>query len=154
MEKLIKKNLYSPEVYQECLKRIEKLTPDSKPQWGRMTAAQMLAHCAEIQEVYNGKELRNTPFLAKLFKGLIRNMVVNEKPYPKNTRTHPQYEQTTGRDFQEEKDRLLRALDEFVKRDQQEARQIIHPLFGEMSAEEKGWSIYKHLDHHLRQFGV
>jgi hypothetical protein len=154
MEKLIKRNLYSPEVYQECLNRIEKLTPQSKPLWGKMTAAQMFAHCAEIVEVSNGKELKNTPFLVKLFKGFVRNMVVNEKPYPKNSKTHPQYRQTTDCDFETEKKRLLAALDRFVNMDQKVSRNIKHPLFGEMSPEEKGWAMYKHLDHHLNQFGV
>ncbi len=78
-----KKNLYASEVYENCLNRIEQLTPETRPQWGSMTAAQMLAHCSEIQEVTNGKELKNTPFIAKLFRGMIRNMIVNEKPYPR-----------------------------------------------------------------------
>jgi hypothetical protein len=154
MENTIKRFLYSPEVYKECLNRIEKLTPESQPQWGSMTVSQMLSHCAEIQEVSNGKELKNTPFLVKLIKGMIRKMVVNEKPYPKNTKTHPQYKQTTVRDFKAEKKRLFSALDEFVNKDKEQAKQLIHPLFGEMSAEEKGWSMYKHLDHHLKQFDV
>ncbi len=50
-----KKSLYSREVYEKCQGRIEQLTPETQPQWGTMTAAQMLAHCSEIQEVSNGK---------------------------------------------------------------------------------------------------
>jgi hypothetical protein len=149
-----KQSLHSPDVYQDCLRRIEQLTPETTPQWGNMTAAQMLSHCAEIQEVSNGKALNNTPFLVKLFKGMIRNMVVNDKPYPKNTKTHPQYRQTSDRDFETEKKRLLGALDEFVNADTEVAGRANHPLFGEMSPEEKGWSMYKHLNHHLTQFGV
>ena len=94
-----KKSLYASEVYENCQSRIGQLTPETQPQWGSMTAAQMLAHCAEIQEVSNGKELKNTPFIVKLFRSMIRNMVVNEKPYPKNTKTHPQYLQTKDCDF-------------------------------------------------------
>ena len=146
--------LHSPDVYQECLNRIEKITPETRPQWGSMTAAQMYAHCAEIQEVMNGKELRNTPFIARLFKSMIRNMVVNEKPYPKNSRTHPQYRQTVDREFDAERKRLLLALDRFVHEDKKQAEERVHPLFGTMNSEEKGWSAYKHLDHHLTQFGV
>ncbi len=81
-----KKSLYSSEVYEKCQSRIGQLTPETQPQWGAMTAAQMLAHCSEIQEVSNGKELKNTPFIAKLFRGMIRNMVVNEKPGHNNIR--------------------------------------------------------------------
>ena len=100
MDTLIKKSLYSHDVYQLCLARIEKLTPQTQPQWGSMSAAQMLAHCAEILEVANGKALQNTQLIE---------------------------EEGTSRK---------------------------HPLFGAMSVEEKGWSMYKHLDHHLSQFGV
>jgi hypothetical protein len=149
-----KKSLFSTEVYQNCLNRIEQLSDRSNPRWGKMTAAQMFSHCAEILEVANGKELKNTPFIAKLFKGMIRKMVVGDKPYPKNTRTHPQYLQTEDRDFEAEKKRLLEALDNFVNMDKEQAQQIVHPLFGKTTIEEKGWSMYKHLNHHLNQFGV
>ena len=144
-------NLFDKDTHLDCLARIEQLSADTKPQWGSMSAAQMLAHCAEIQEVANGKDLVGTPILVKLFARVIRNMVVNDKPYPRNSRTHPQYVQHHEQDFEMEKLRLLAALDSFVEAGPREGR---HPLFGRMSAEERGWSCYKHLDHHLTQFGV
>lgn len=154
MQTTYSKSLYSSKVYQECLERIEKLTPESLPQWGKMNVAQMLAHCAEIIEVANGKALKNTPWFAKLFKGMIRKMVLSDKPYPKNSKTHPQYLPTTVHDFTTEKKRLLDVLSEFIGQDKATAEQIIHPLLGKMSYEEKGWAMYKHLNHHLEQFGV
>jgi hypothetical protein len=116
-----------------------------------MTVAQMLAHCAEIQEVANGKDLKGTPVIVRLFGPLIRRMVVSDKPYPRSTRTHPQYLQVEERDFEMEKLRLVAALDSFVDAGPRASR---HPIFGRMTAEERGWSSYKHLDHHLTQFGV
>lgn len=154
MEKSTKKGLFSPEVYQDCLNRIERLTPVATPQWGRMSAAQMLSHCAEILEVANGKELAHTPLLVKLFKGVIRKMVVSEKPYPRNAKTHPQYRQRADCDFAAGKKRLLNALDKFYAAGKTGAGQPKHPLFGAMTPVESGWSMYKHLDHHLRQFNV
>lgn len=148
-----KKNLYKSDIHQECLERIDKLTADTQPQWGKMSAAQMLSHCAEIQEVTNGKELKGTPFIVKIFKGFIKKMVINEKPYPKSTQTHPQYKQRDDKDFEEEKARLKKALQNFVDNESR-AEEIKHTLFGEMTADEKGWAMYKHLDHHLKQFGV
>lgn len=147
---MVKKSLYSPDVHQECLRRIARLTPDTAPRWGRMNVAQMLAHCAEIQEVTNGKALKDTPFLAKLLRSVIRKAVLGEKPYPRGTRTHPQYRQVAERDFETERRRLLDALDRFTKIE----RPRPHPLFGEMTRDERGWGMYKHLDHHLGQFGV
>lgn len=143
-----------PDVYEACLVRLHQINEGTRPQWGQMSAAQMFAHCAEVLEVANGKPLENTPFLARLFKGFIRDGVVNEKPYPQNLRTHPQYKQTQQRDFATEKQRLLEALAQFYHEDKAEAVKHVHPLFGTMTLEERGWSQYKHLDHHLTQFGV
>ncbi len=117
-----------------------------------MTAAQMLAHCAAVQEVANGdRALEGTPFLVRLFGPLIRRMVVSEKPYPRGARTHPQYEQSEPRDFAREKERLLHLLAAFRAAEHEPPA---HPIFGELNHEERGWAGYKHLDHHLRQFGV
>lgn len=149
-----KKSLYDHDAFEQCQQRLDNLSADAKPQWGSMDAGQMMAHCAEILEVANGKELKNTPFLAKLFKGMIRKMVVGEKPYPKHSRTHPQYHQREKKDFAIEKQRLLQALQKFREMDGEEALKVRHPMFGTMTREEKGWSSFKHLDHHFNQFGV
>ncbi|GJM30097.1 MAG: hypothetical protein DHS20C17_27320 [Cyclobacteriaceae bacterium] len=146
-----KKSIYNADVYTEILDRINKLNSDSAPQWGKMTSAQMMAHCAEVMEVSNGKPLQNTPFIARLLKGYIKKMVVGPKPYPKNSKTHPQYLQTTDIDFDQGKQRLLNALNNMKEK---EGEKINHTLFGVLTPEEKGWSQYKHLDHHLTQFGV
>ncbi len=145
-------SLYNSEDYRAFLSRIDQLSAESEPQWGSMATAQMLAHCAEILEVSNGKELKNTPFIARLFKGMIRKMVVGDKPFPKNSKTHPQYIQTEECDFETEKARLLAALEAFIQAENSSGRP--HPLFGTMTHDEKGWSAYKHINHHLAQFGT
>lgn len=149
-----RKSILSPETHQECVDRIDKLTTDAQPAWGAMNVAQMLAHCAEVQEVFNGKPLENTPFIVKLFKGMIRSAVFNDKPYSKNTRTHPQYVIADQRQFEVERTRLLNALAKTAGLSENERRNLKHILFGSMTDEEIGWGTYKHLDHHLQQFGV
>lgn len=144
-------SLYTREVYDTCLRRIDAVTEETGAQWGSMSAAQMLSHCAEVQEVGNGKDLVGTPLIVRLFAKMIRNLVVGDKPYPRSTRTHPQYLQDDERNFELEKLRLIAALDSFVDAGPREGR---HSLFGPMSAEERSWTCYKHLDHHLTQFGV
>ena len=147
--------LHEAACYEKCLGRIDRLRPDSPPVWGSMDAAQMLSHCAEVQEVSNGsKELRDTPLFVRLFKGVIRTMVLSDKPYPKSTRTHPQYIQRSEKDFEVEKQRLVASLEAFRKMDPAAAERGVHPLFGKLTLEEKGFLTYKHLDHHLTQLGV
>ncbi|HUG62918.1 MAG TPA: DUF1569 domain-containing protein [Methylomirabilota bacterium] len=138
-------------VYAGCLERIDRLAPDTRPRWGRMSVAQMLAHCAEVQEVMNGNPLEGTPWLFRLAGPLIKRSVLSRRPFPKGAKTHPQYLRTSQKRFEPEKRRLLKALDEFRAAGAEGAR---HPLFGPLSAEEAGWGAFKHLDHHLRQFGV
>ena len=146
-------SLYTPEIYEQIWVRIDGLTADATREWGTMTPAQMLAHCAEVQEVANGsRELSGTPLPLRLLGPLIRRAVVSERPYPKNTRTHPQYRQSEARDFDAEKQRLLSALEEFRRSENEPPAR--HPLFGMLDHDERGRSGYKHLDHHLRQFGL
>lgn len=145
------KSLFDQDVFDQSLERINKLTSDTKPDWGKMDTAQMLAHCAEVIDVSNGKPLKNTPWLVKLLKGMIKKMVIGPTPYPRSTRTHPQYLQNSPKDFQAEKKHLLESL---TKLKELEDSDVPHPLFGNLTKQEKGWAMYKHLDHHLTQFGV
>ena len=150
-----RKQLYDTDVQLEVTNRINQLTEESAPQWGSMSPAQMLAHCAEIMEVTNGeKPLSKTPLIARLFKGMIRGMVVGDKPYKKNTQTHPQYLQKDEKDLEIERERMLSVIDRFVELDEAKAAAVVSPVLGTMNREERGWAMYKHLDYHLGQFNV
>lgn len=150
-----KKNILEQVNYDEIMERVEKLTPNAQPQWGKMTVAQMLSHVSQAQEVMNGTQtLENIPFYAKLLKGLIKKVVLSEKPYRRSMKTASQYVVTSEQDFEEQKKRIIDALEVFRKQSPEEMDKHSHPLFGKMTPDEKGWSSYKHLDHHLTQFGV
>lgn len=151
---MAQQSLYDPDTYEHVLQRVEALSHDSQPGWGSMTAAQMLSHCAEVLEVANGKALQNSPWFIKLFKGMIRRQVVGPKPYPRSSATHPQYVISDPRDFSAERKRLVDALAAMKAEGPEGASNTVHELFGRMTADEKGWAMYKHLDHHLSQFGV
>lgn len=150
-----RKNLLVDADYKECINRINQLTRDTQPLWGKMNITQMFAHCTEVQNVMSGKkELSDTPLFAKMIKGFIRKGVLGDKPFPQDLRTHPQYIIENCGPFEEERERLQEALGTLRNLTEAERRQINHPLFGEMTDEELGWGSYKHLDHHLNQFGV
>ncbi|MEO1438281.1 MAG: DUF1569 domain-containing protein, partial [Bacteroidota bacterium] len=126
-------------VYESCIKRLDQLQPESPPHWGKMNPAQMFAHCAEVQEVLNGSRLlEKTPFLLKLLGPLIKRAVLNTKPFPKSSQTHPQYIVRSDKDFQMEKARLVASLNAFRQMEDQELLAAKHPIFGKMDANEKG----------------
>ena len=145
-----KPNLFDANDYEIFVARIHQLKADTQPKWGKMNAAQMLTHCREIQEACNGKPLEGTPFIVKLFKGFIKKAVLNDKPYPKSSQTHPQYIITDEREFEQEKQLFLASLEKFV----QNAGSAEHTLFGTISQKERNQAVYKHHNHHLEQFGV
>jgi hypothetical protein len=148
--KIERQSLQDPAVVGPLRERIERLTPTTAPQWGRMSVAQMLAHCAEVQEVMNGKPLTGTPWYIRLAGPLIKRAVLGRRPYRRGLRTHPQYEVADEHEFAAERDRLLDAIESAGQID----GPVDHPIFGHLSAEEAGWAGYKHLDHHLTQFGA
>lgn len=145
-----RRNLRDAAAARSLRERIERLTPTTAPQWGEMSVARMLAHCAEVQEVMNGKPLTGTPWYIRLAGPLIKRAVLGRRPYPRGLRTHPQYEITNEHEFSVERTRLLEAIEVGREHD----GPVEHPIFGKLSAEEAGWAGYKHLDHHLTQFGV
>ena len=144
-----KKSIFDNSNYGEIVGRIESLTPETQAEWGSMNVAQMLAHCAEVQEVGNGKSLVGTPFIVKMMKGFIRKMVLNDEPYRHDAKTHPQYTMTDPKNFEEQKTRLINALEKLTADGPVSKK---HPIFGEMTGEERGWVSYKHLDHHFAQW--
>ena len=150
----MKKSLYTPENYQDCVRRLNQLDATAQPQWGKMNVAQMMAHCSEAQQVASGaKPLTNTPLFFKLIGGVARFAVLSKRPFPKGVMTHPQYIPAPQQDFEAEKARLLAVIEKFHA-ERETAQPLQHPMFGTLSVEERGWLAFKHLDHHLKQFGV
>ncbi len=151
----MKPNLYSAKVADSIESRINKLDRHADPLWGKMDAAQMLAHCSEVLDVYTGrKPFGKMPRFAWLFKWAVRRVVIGKKPYSKNSPTLPQFKITESKSFDYEKGRLMEAIDYFRAQSKKKSESIKHPLFGRMSMKDRGWAMYKHLNHHLEQFGV
>lgn len=149
------KNIFKIEVTNEVIERIENLTMNSQPNWGKMSVSQMLAHCSVTYEmVYTNKHAKPnvlTKFMLKLF---VKKIVVSEKGYAKNGRTAPQFLIVDEKDFQTEKKKLI----DYIKKTQELGTTYFEGKeshsFGKLSSVEWNNSFYKHLNHHLDQFGV
>jgi len=134
--------------------RIEALRPDATRQWGKMTAAQMLAHCSIAVEAANGDRPMKQIFLGKILTPFVRSSFVGPKPYSRNAPTGPPLVVADTRDFATEKARLLGALRRLRDAGPEAAARHPHGFIGRMTGEEWGFVQWKHLDHHLRQFGA
>lgn len=149
------KNMFDPGVADEVISRINSLTPDSKPAWGTMNVAQMLAHCNVTYEM-DLEEIHPRPGAAmKLFlKLLVKKSVVSEKPYPRNSRTAPQFLKTDECEYDKEKSRLINYIRQVDKLGKSHYEGKESHGFGKLSSLEYSNMFYKHLDHHLTQFQV
>jgi hypothetical protein len=148
------KSLFDAADRQAILTRIASLQSADERQWGKMNPAQMLCHCAIALEAATGDRPMKQKFIGKLLAPLVRSATLGEKPFGKNGPTDPSFVVRDERDFDAERARLVSLIDRFAERGSAQAAQYTHAFFGKLSGQEWGELMYKHLDHHLRQFGA
>ena len=117
-------NTFDPKTTEEIFKRLEKLNYMSKPQWGKMNVAQMLAHLNVTYDLaYN--RVQSPVFI-----------ISNE------------------RDFEKEKSIFIDNVKKTEADGVAFFEGRISSSFGPMTAKEWSTQFYKHIDHHFTQFGV
>lgn len=145
------KNLFDSKVKQNIINRVNKLTPQSQNKWGKMTVAQMLSHCQMPIGVAFGSHKLQGNFILKLIGPLFKSVLFNEKPYKHGLPTDKSFIITETKDFYIEKKLLLEKIEQFSEKS---LSGNPHPLFGKLTSEQWSKATWKHLDHHLRQFGA
>tara|TARA_R110002124_G_scaffold144672_3_gene309818 strand:- start:750 stop:1193 length:444 start_codon:yes stop_codon:yes gene_type:complete len=143
--------IFDTKVLAELVDRITSLQADSQPEWGKMDAFQMLRHCTMSEEMFQGKKTYKRLLIGRLFgKMALSGILKNENPLKKNQPTHPDLKIKGTGDFEKERAKWIELLKgyQYFSNDP-----FIHPFFGVMTTENIGYYIYKHSDHHLRQFG-
>jgi hypothetical protein len=146
-------NIFTKEVSTDIIQRINNLTPETTPEWGKMDVAQMLAHCNVTYElIYDNKHPRPGLLMRFILKTFVKKMVTSETPYKHNSQTAPVFQIKGSRDFQTEKARLIA----YILKTQQLGELHFHNKeshsFGPLTKTEWNNMFYKHLDHHLGQF--
>jgi Protein of unknown function (DUF1569) len=150
------KNLFDPTVANQVKARLGQLDPRSARRWGKMTAAQMLAHCSVSMQWAVGEVVPEKLALpARLMGRLIKPLVFrNDEPMRKNSPTALSLIIADERNLDTERDRLSGLIDKFAARGPAGCTRNQHSFFGKLTPDEWAILMYKHLDHHLRQFGV
>ena len=148
------KSLFTPSERQQILDRLGKLAAGATRQWGKMDPAQMCAHCTVGLEVATGDLVRPQSFIGKVLGRFAKTSALGEKPFSKNLPTDPSFVVSDPRDFAKENARLVEFVRRFADAGPSAADGRIHFFFGRLTGDEWGVLMYKHLDHHLRQFGA
>ena len=149
------KNIFDPAVTEELTQRIGALTPETRPLWGKMNAAQVMAHLSVSYEMlYEDRHPKPGPALRFFLRAFVKRAVVGEKPYPRSTRTAPAFVIADERDFEKERARLLGFIERTRALGPEHFEGHESLSFGLLTTAEWNNLFYKHLDHHLTQFGV
>jgi len=148
-------NIFNQEIANRIIARIETLTPNTSSKWGKMSVSQMIAHCNVTYEmVFEDKHPKPNAIIKLILKLLVKNNVVNEVPYKQNGQTAPAFIVKDEKNFEEEKTRLIAYINKVVELGENYFDNKESHSFGKLSISEWNNMFYKHLDHHLSQFGV
>jgi len=147
-------NLFDQQDYRAIVDRFQSLSPDSPAKWGKMNVSQMLAHCQVPIQVGLGEVKLKRNLFGILFGKMAKKTVMSDKPFKKSLPTDPSFVIKDDRNFDAERSKLMSLIEKWHNGGAEGLTKEPHPFFGPMTAEEWNKSQYKHLDHHLQQFGV
>jgi len=148
------KNLFEKETVEEVASRIDRLQPATARQWGKMDVAQMMAHCSAALDMASGRLNLPRVFIGRLLGPLVKPIYSNEKPFSRNNPTDKKLVFSDQRDFAREREQLKVKIRQFCEGGEAQCTRHPHPFFGSLTPYEWSRGMYKHLDHHLRQFGA
>lgn len=147
-------SLYEPAQIAAMTKRIRSLRPDSARLWGKMDAAQMLAHCQVALRVALGDQQLKRGLVGMFFGPFAKRQLLKPAPFGRNLPTAPEFRVTDARDLEKECAALITLVERFGRGGPGGLTKDPHPFFGNLTPTEWNTLQWKHLDHHLRQFGA
>lgn len=143
------KSIFESASRNEVINRVNTLNEHSQAQWGKMTVSQMIKHCAQWDEMALGKKKYDQSLIGKLFGKMALKDMMKDVPMKKNMPTVPSFKIKGNPDTHKEKENWIKLLGEYTAFS---GDGFVHPFFGKLTKEQTGYLVYKHIDHHLRQF--
>ncbi|RYY71004.1 MAG: DUF1569 domain-containing protein [Chitinophagaceae bacterium] len=149
------KNIFDKEVTDEVIARINNLSTASTASWGKMNVAQMLAHCCVTYELIYEPHKHPEPnwLMKKVIQLFAKSTVVGPKPFSKSLRTAPAFLVSAEQDFEAQKTRLINYLIKTQTQGEGYFEGKVSHSFGKLTLSQWNTMFYKHIDHHLMQFG-
>jgi len=148
------KNLSESVVSEEIVNRLNSLNQNSTPGWGKMNVSQMLVHCRIPIENALGKQKFSRSLMGRVLGRIAKKSVLKNEPFKQNLPTDKRFIIASTGVFEEERKNLNSTIQQFVQSFPGGITTYPHPFFGKMTSDEWGMLMWKHLDHHLRQFGA
>jgi len=148
------KTIFDKETHDELQERLGRLAADTKSEWGKMSPSQMMEHAARALEMAGGKKPMKQVFIGKVLSWKFKKEFFGEEPFKKNRPTGPDFIIKEEPDFEMTRIRLTALITGFHGLGESGTDGNVHGFFGPLTGKQWGETQYKHVDHHLRQFGV
>jgi len=148
------KSIFETDTHAELLDRLGTLTPETRRQWGKMTPSQMMEHTARAMEMATGQVPMKHAFIGKAIGWMFKSKFLGEQPFSKNSPTGLTLIIKDEPDFETTRERLSGLISHLHSLGESGTDGNIHGFFGPLTGKQWGETQYKHVDHHLRQFGV
>jgi len=145
------KSIFDKTIRDKVISRINSLNESNSAQWGKMGLYQMLKHCTLWEEMMQGKKQYKRAFIGRLFgKMALKKVLKDEAPLRHSTPTLPELMiKEKGGNIETHKAAWISRIEGYANFSNPN---LVHPFFGKMTEEQIGYMVYKHIDHHLRQF--
>jgi hypothetical protein len=134
------------------IQRLDRLTPETKPLWGKLDAPRLLCHLADTLAMALGDLPTQTANTKAFHHFPLKHLVLYVFPFPKNVPTSPELLKTAPGDFEADRRRVVESIGRMAEKPRGLGPE--HPFFGPLTNEEWNCLQGKHIDHHLRQFGL
>ena len=146
------RSVFDPAARAELVRRMETVTPERRPRWGKMKAEQMLAHVNAGMEMATG-DRPTKPKFSPFAHPLGRWLAIYKMPWPKGAPTAPELLVPPSGSWDEQLSRFRELLEQ-VGALSGRTEWPRHPAFGRLTTKQWGDLSYRHTDHHLQQFGA
>jgi len=148
------KNLFDSKEREDLILRISKMKADMTPEWGKMNAHQTIVHLTDPLKAALGE--RPVQFEKSMFGVWPLNKLISQLlPWPKGAPTSQDFIQgmkgTKPVDFEKDLESLKETIICFSSQERS-VKFNMNPLFGKLSNDEWARTMWRHIDHHLRQF--
>ncbi len=147
-------SVFHPEGNQKIIERINSLTPITHNEWGTMNVSQMLVHCQMPIKVAFGEMQIKAGLITSFFAKFVKKSFTGNAPLRRDLPTAKEFVIKGHPNFEESKAVLVQMISKFANEGPNCIKNRKHPYFGELNDEEWGHLHWKHLDHHLKQFGA
>jgi hypothetical protein len=147
------KTFWDKDAREELCRRMDALTADTKPQWGKFNATEMLAHLNDAMRMAMGELPVESKNLVIRYPPL-KQLLIYTLPWPKGAPTAPELlSRGSQAEFAKEKAEFKGVVDRLGQKRASDPWPE-HPAFGRLTYRAWGVLKYRHADHHLRQFGL